>query len=154
MKPGSPAKPRQGLFYRCLGSGGLIDLNSASTPLLATGFAVLGYDGTQASRLAAGVEDYRALGSARPDENLSSALPLKHAPFDNIAELYDLIPDKDASSMRISEIFTVFNKTEAVVLSKGKRCSQAKAHGESNAARVCRVFQHPVRPRPDHRGRI
>jgi general secretion pathway protein K len=96
---------------------GLIGLNSASNPLLKIGFLSLGYNEKEAAHFSDRVETYREIGAAvQGDENDATFIP-KHAPFENIAELYEVLTPPLPEIGRIADVFTIQNKTDSVTVS-------------------------------------
>lgn len=96
---------------------GLIGLNSASHPLLAIGFRSLGYNETDAVHLADRVETYRETGPDAVGADHDATFIAKHAPFENIAELYDLLSPPAPGIERLASVFTIQNKTDSVTVS-------------------------------------
>lgn len=111
---------RDRVFYlRIQDQNGLIGLNSASNPLLKIGFLSLGYNEKEAAHLADRVETYREIAvlGAENDDTLSA----KHAPFENIAELYEVITPPVPEIARLADVFTIQNKTDSVTVSHSHR---------------------------------
>ncbi|MBB4187341.1 general secretion pathway protein K [Sinorhizobium terangae] len=95
---------------------GLVDLNSASPQLLQFGFRALGLNETDALTAATLAERYRSPGGGDADDISGSPVDLKHAPFEDVTELADLIDAEKISMSQPQRIFTVFNKTDTVAL--------------------------------------
>ncbi|NTF83714.1 hypothetical protein [Rhizobium rhizogenes] len=89
---------------------GLIDLNKAGIPLLNIGFQALGFSEENASTLALATDNYR-----RPDRQAERELPAelvgetgyKHAAFEDVIELQDLVALQLVSPAAIANVFTV-----------------------------------------------
>ena len=110
------------LFYLNIqDQNGLIGLNSASNPLLKIGFLSLGYNESEAAHLADRVETYREIGTAVPGGENDATLIAKHAPFENIAELYEVLTPPLPEIDRIADVFTIQNKTDSVTVSHAHR---------------------------------
>ncbi|WP_276121337.1 hypothetical protein [Pararhizobium qamdonense] len=124
---GQPKSPVMTGWQQCIGDGkvfylhiqdqnGLIGLNSASNALLKIGFLSLGYTESDATRFADRVEIYREIGSAEARTDKDAAFIVKHAPFENIAELYDVLTPPLPDLGKIARIFTIQNKTDTVTI--------------------------------------
>jgi len=100
---------------------GLIDLNSASNPLLTIGFRALGYSDVDATHFANRVEEYREIGSVEQSADSDPTFVAKHAPFENIAELYDILAPSGPEIDRVTAVFTIYNKTDSVTVSRSSR---------------------------------
>lgn len=110
------------VFYlRVQDQNGLIGLNSASNPLLTMGFRSLGYNETEAARFADRVEIYREIGPVGIGADSDATFIAKHAPFENIAELYDVLGPPFPEIERIAAVFTIQNKTDSVTVSHSSR---------------------------------
>ncbi len=96
---------------------GLIGLNSASNPLLKNGFLALGYDDADAARFAERVEIFRERGSLGATVNSDPSFFPKHAPFEHIVELYDVLGTPAPELERLADVFTVQNRTDSVTVS-------------------------------------
>ncbi|MDX0559423.1 general secretion pathway protein GspK [Sinorhizobium medicae] len=94
---------------------GLVDLNSAGPQLLQLGFRGLGLSGPDAAAAAAVVEQYRSPGGYT-GETTGPPGDLKHAPFEDVAELADITMAATIPMSEISRLFTVFNRTDTVAL--------------------------------------
>ncbi|WP_060637401.1 hypothetical protein [Rhizobium sp. Root483D2] len=124
---GQPKSPILTGWQQCMGDGkvfylhiqdqnGLIGLNSASNALLKIGFLSLGYIESDATRFADRIEIYREIGSDEPGTDKDAAFIVKHAPFENIAELYDVLTPPLPDLGKIARIFTIQNKTDTVTI--------------------------------------
>lgn len=113
---------RDKIFYlRIRDQNGLIGLNSASNPLLTIGFRSLGYNETEAARFADRVETYREIGPAGTGADGDATFVAKHAPFENVAELYDVLEPPIPEIGLIAAVFTIHNKTDSVTVSHSSR---------------------------------
>jgi len=110
------------IFYlRIQDQNGLIDLNSASNPLLRIGFRALGYSEVDATHFANRVEEYREIGSVEQSADSDPTFVAKHAPFENIAELYDILAPSGPEIDRVTAVFTIYNKTDSVTVLHSSR---------------------------------
>lgn len=110
------------VFYlRIQDQNGLIDLNSASSPLLTIGFQSLGQSEVDAALFAARVEAYREIGGVEKSPDSDPTFVAKHAPFENIAELYDILTPSGPEIDRVAAVFTIYNKTDSVTVSHSTR---------------------------------
>lgn len=108
--------PRYVFYVDIRDQNGLIDLNSASPQLLQFGFRALGLEETDALVAARLAERYRTPGGSDGGGIDGPAVDLKHAPFEDVTELADIIGAKALSMGDPAHIFTVFNKTDTVAL--------------------------------------
>ncbi|MCI5075344.1 hypothetical protein [Oricola sp.] len=94
---------------------GLIDLNRASEALLAKGFQSLGLAPAMAERLAQLVSAYR---SYKPDDGAPAGLEiangLKNAPFESVAELFDMQALRDLPLAQINRTFTIHSGSSRI----------------------------------------
>ncbi|PDT00065.1 hypothetical protein CO666_32705 [Rhizobium chutanense] len=96
------------LAFRMVNHAGLIDLNVATTTTIAAGLAALGLDDRQAGAVANSIVAFRS-----PQRD--TALPigpeadfgLKHAPFEDVVELFDFTEMRRFTPEQLGEIFTV-----------------------------------------------
>jgi general secretion pathway protein K len=100
---------------------GLIDLNSASNSLLTIGFRALGYNEFDATHFADRVLKYREIGSVGQSAGSDPTFVAKHAPFENIAELNDILAPSGPAIDRFAVVFTIYNKTDSVTVSHSSR---------------------------------
>lgn len=102
------------LEVRIQDHAGLIDLNAAGADLLNLGFQSLGYSGEEARSLSLGVLRYRRIGDMTTGAKLDLALDpagLKHAAFEDVAELHDFLALRAVSVLRLAGTFTVHTQT-------------------------------------------
>ncbi|MFI7996042.1 hypothetical protein ACFMKC_19795, partial [Acinetobacter baumannii] len=102
------------LEVRIQDHAGLIDLNAAGLDLLNLGFQSLGYSGDEARSLSLGVLRYRTIGDMTTGMKLDIELNpagLKHAAFEDVAELHDFLALRTVSVMRLAGTFTVHTQT-------------------------------------------
>jgi general secretion pathway protein K len=104
-------------YFHIQDQSGLIGLNSASNPLLKNGFLALGYNDTDATRFAERVEMFRERGSLGATVNSYPSFFPKHAPFEHIVELYDVLGTPAPELERLADVFTVYNRTDSVTVS-------------------------------------
>lgn len=106
------------VFYlRIQDQNGLIDLNSANNPLLKIGFQSLGQTEVDAARFAARVEAYREIGGGGESASSDPTFVAKHAPFENLVELSDVLAPSVPVIDRLADVFTIYNKTDSVTVS-------------------------------------
>jgi len=109
---------KNSVFYlRVQDQNGLIGLNSASNALLEIGFRSLGYSDVDATHFADRVEAYRELGAVGNSVESDPAFVAKHAPFESIAELYDVLTPSAPEMDRLADVFTLYNRTDSVTVS-------------------------------------
>lgn len=109
---------RDKVFYlRIQDQNGLIDLNSASHPLLKIGFQSLGQTEDDATHFATRVEAYREIGGGGESASGDPTFVAKHAPFENLVELYDVLAPIVPEIDRLAAVFTIYNKTDSVTVS-------------------------------------
>lgn len=119
-------------YLRIQDQNGLIDLNSASNPLLKIGFQSLGYNDADATQFAGRVEAYREIGVVDVGADGGPTFIAKHAPFENIAELHDVLTPVVPELDRVSDVFTVYNKTDSVTVSHSSRAVQEQLRLREN----------------------
>ncbi|MEZ0001740.1 general secretion pathway protein K [Sinorhizobium fredii] len=95
---------------------GLVDLNSASGQLLEFGFRSLGMNEADAVAAATLTERYRSPSGGDATDIGGNPVDLKHAPFEDVIELADIIGAGAVGKSQVSRVFTVFNKTDTVSL--------------------------------------
>lgn len=92
---------------------GLIDLNAASPEVLSVGFASLGLAPGIAATLANHVVEYRSLAPATPPAS-PARNGYKHAWFEHVSELQDLMVPAFPTAKHVDEVFTVHSGTGTV----------------------------------------
>lgn len=95
---------------------GLVDLNSAGPQLLQFGFRATGLDETDALAAATLAERYRSSSGGGAGDISGSPVDLKHAPFEDVSELADMINAETGTLSMAPRVFTVFNKTDTVAM--------------------------------------
>ncbi|TCQ16662.1 hypothetical protein C8J33_1159 [Rhizobium sp. PP-CC-3G-465] len=90
---------------------GLIGLNSAGEDLLAVGFQALGISQPEAAQLSQRIAISRQRGSG---QNQSMDFHPKHAAFEHLSEIEDIISDSLYNSLDLGRVFTVYNRTDGV----------------------------------------
>ena len=94
---------------------GKIDLNNAASELLIAGFEAAGLDSENAVRLQQFVEASRSNGMVpREIFGLVEKLSLKHAPFEHVEEVQDILAALDAPAIDAGAFFTVDRGTATV----------------------------------------
>lgn len=87
---------------------GKIDLNNASSELLIKGFEAAGLDNEKAKLLQQYVEASRSNGDVpRAIASLVKKISLKHAPFEHVDELQDVLAALDSPATDLDRFFTV-----------------------------------------------
>lgn len=84
----------------------LVDLNTAEAELLVEGFRQVGLNADQSQRMAEAVAAFRspAQPAVLPDENVANGF--KHGPFEDIAEMHDIVFLRSVSLNALSRVFT------------------------------------------------
>lgn len=125
---------RNKAFYlRIQDQNGLIDLNSASNPLLQMGFQSLGQADVDAAHFATRVEAYREFGGGGEDASRDPTFVAKHAPFENLVELYDVLAPSVPEIDRLAAIFTIYNKTDAVTVAHSNGLLREQLRRQENS---------------------
>lgn len=87
---------------------GKIDLNNAGSELLLAGFEAAGLDRGRALLLQQFVESSRSNGAVpREISGLVEKIGLKHAPFEHVAEIQDMLAALDVPPVDMDALFTV-----------------------------------------------
>ncbi len=121
------------VFYlRIQDQNGLIGLNSASNALLTIGFRSLGYGDVDTTRFADRVEAYRELGDVGGSAAVDPAFVVKHAPFESIAELYDILTPPAPEMEHLGDVFTLYNKTDSVTVAHSSSVLQEQLRLREN----------------------
>ncbi|MGO7335783.1 hypothetical protein [Rhizobium leguminosarum] len=96
------------LMFRMVNHAGLIDLNVAGPTTISAGLAALGLDDRQAGAVANSIVAYRSpqRDTARPI-GPEPSFGLKHAPFEDVVELFDFAEMRRFTPEQLSEMFTV-----------------------------------------------
>ncbi len=112
---------------------GLIGLNSASNSLLRIGFRSLSYNEAEATRFAERVEAFREIGPVGKGGEIDATFKAKHAPFEHVSELYDVLTPPVPEIERIARVFTIFNKTDSVTVSNSSRIVREQLEAREEA---------------------
>ena len=87
---------------------GKIDLNNAGSELLIAGFEAAGLDNAKARLLQQYTESSRSNGSIpREISELVAKVSLKHAPFEHVDELQDVLAALDVPAIDMARFFTI-----------------------------------------------
>ncbi|MEO5326519.1 hypothetical protein PV773_24715 [Mesorhizobium sp. CC13] len=115
---------------------GLIDLNAADVALLDLGLKAIGLPATEASETARSIIAFRTGSRAFSEISDSQAPPLvggpKHAPFESVSELHDVLPAGIATS-QLYEIFTVYSRSGTISRPSASRPIRDELRSSGNA---------------------
>jgi general secretion pathway protein K len=108
--------PTGSLKFEFQDHSGLIDLNAASVDLLALGFESLAIAKDDATVLAIQVVHFRSVESARTMTTVDaiSRNGYKHALFEHVSELQDLLVPTKIKSEQFDDVFTVHSGTGTI----------------------------------------
>ena len=131
----------QSVYLRFQNHAGLIDLNSASAGLLKSGFLAAGLDFTLADRFAEETVLYRT----RAAQLESTRAAYKHAPFESIFELGDIVIGDERLTRntlfeRVPLSFTIHSRSAMLDISQAPTGlgELAQAHDSSVASHIVR----------------
>jgi general secretion pathway protein K len=104
------------LIFHFQDHSGLIDLNAASADVLALGFQSYGYDTAKAQAISNEIIRYRSVDNGTEQQGgiLAPRNGYKHALFEHVFELNDLLVPAELAIQKPGDIFTVHSGTGTV----------------------------------------